>query len=218
MKAKAGLILVLAIACMTISVVVCCAATSGGPDRAVFDARYQAYKQSCETWLKDHPGAAWRYPGKELMEMGPSAVPFLIEKMAKGEDAQFFPREHAACCVITKKRFSATEISDAARNQVLPEIWVHWWNERSKTPQVFADLYAKMQTADSVQSLAAATEIRDMGVDALPLIMDKIRGGDEKMVSLVSEIMGQEIGSTPSSVLDWWKANEKNVRLPDPVK
>jgi hypothetical protein len=218
MKLRVKLILVLAIVCIIVSAAACFAASSGGPDRAAFEARYQAYKQSCETWLQDHPGAAWRYPGKELMDIGPSGVPFLIEKMAKGEDPQYFPREHAACCVLTKKRFSATEISDAAKNHVLPEMWVRWWQDRSKTPQVFSGLYTKTQSPNAMESLAASTEIRDMGVDAIPLIVEKIRGGDEKMVPLVSEIMGKEVGSTSSAVLAWWSANEKNVRLPDLVK
>jgi hypothetical protein len=213
MKLRVKLILVLAAICVTACVATCFAATSGGEDRSVLDARYQAYKQSCETWLQDHPGASWRYPGKELVEMGPSAVPFLIEKMAKGEDPQFFPREHAACCLITKKRFSATEISDAAQNHVLPELWVKWWQGRSETPQKFAATYAGSKTSDS-----AKAEIRDMGVDALPLVVEKIRGGDEKMVPLVNEIMGREVGSTPASILEWWTANEKNVKLPDPVR
>lgn len=211
MKLRIALILVLTIVCAL--VVACAAAASGGSDRAAFDSQYQAYKQSCETWCQDHQGASWRYPGKELTEMGPSGVPFLVEKMAKGEDTQLFPREHIAMCSITKKRFSPSEISEAAKNHALPEMWVRWWNEdRAKTPEKFAALYAQMQTPDPS---GARIAIRDMGVDVLPLVMDKISAGDEKMVPVVSEIMGKEVGSTPAAVLDWWKANQAKVELPE---
>jgi hypothetical protein len=69
-----------------------------------------------------------------------------------------------------------------------------------------------MQTTDPS---GARMAIRDMGVDVLPLVMDKISDGDEKMVPVVSEIMGKDVGSTPAAVLDWWKANEARVELPE---
>ena len=35
-----------------------------------------------------------------------------------------------------------------------------------------------------------------MGVDALPLVMGKIKAGDDRFVPLVNQIMGEDIGAS----------------------
>ena len=227
MKLGPALILIIAIVCIAASAGICeTTASSACPEaRASFDVGYQSYKAACSKWCNERPGySAWRYRGEELVEMGPAAVPFLIEKMEKREDANLFPRQFSAVAKITRKRFPTSEYSSAARAGTMGDLFVRWWKvERKQTPARFATLSQEwercLKEGDRDRAQEASDQIRDMGVDALPLVIEKIKGGEQRFVPLVAQIMGEPVGGdvpTPDSVLQWWAANEKLVRLPDP--
>lgn len=225
MRSRIRLILVFTIISIVLLPVICPAGSGCPDDRAAFDAGYKNYRKACRAWCRITFESAWRYPGKELIDLGPTAVPFLIEKMAKRQDMELFPRQFKACCAITRKRFQPCEVMAAARAGTLPDLFVHWWNvERRNNPQAFAALYDDWKAAMKEGNLSATHDalegMRNMGVDALPFIMEKIRGGDDELVPLVGRIMGKPVGGdrpTAASVLEWWIANEKIIRLPDPV-
>jgi len=163
--------------------------------------------------------------------MGPAVVPFIIEKIEQDLSERKWDNRLRSSVLgllsrITKKRFRKSEWPEATygRHDTHMELYVRWWKEgRKETPRKFAALYAEWDKflRDGKTDKAEKTFdlIRSMGIEVLPLVMEKIQQSDNRLVPLVSKITRKKVGGdkpTRASVLDWWKANQAALRFPEP--
>lgn len=194
--------------------------------REQFEARYCEMKQARDQWFQENPfSSATPIPFK-IIKLGTQAVPFIIEKMEQQPTGDVSADLCTSMWMITWKRFPEPEWPKGhyAGPDVEMELYVDWWkNGRRQTPAKFARLYTEwkkaMKKGESKEAQQYLDEIKDMGIEALPLIMVKIKAGDDRLISLVSKIMRKPVGGekpTHASILAWWKANEKSLKLPDP--
>jgi hypothetical protein len=77
----------------------------------------------------------------------------------------------------------------------------------------FATLYSRYETAKAegreIESGEICYDIVDLGKEAVPFIMDKIKEGDESLIGALSEITGfVSRDATIDKCLDWWERNK----------
>jgi len=167
--------------------------TAAGADeafRALFEEKYQAWVEY--TTAKDlvSGNAGINSALFAIIELGPPAVPYMIEKMdenAFGLDFQL----GFAVYQITKKRFDKGEHPEVRDSKSEARGYVKWWREqRAETPQRFAQYCATLEAGkserDAEKAKAALTRIRELGVDALPLLIEKITQGEGDLIPAVS--------------------------------
>ena len=102
----------------------------------VFEERFQQWKSYIEDQTLSLSSLSEDYinnkPFQLIVDLGKSAIPFIIQKLKDDEDAHFLIY---ALEKITKHKFSAEEIESAKKrygmafgNQQLAEMWQEWWN------------------------------------------------------------------------------------------
>jgi len=189
--------------------------------RAEFEARYQTWEQ----YIQDNPHLS-TWMGREfsrIVALGPQAVPFMIEKLEEGPD--YFGLS-SAVLMICRKGFPRDEWPEGKLGGSVTgaRMYVDWWrNRRHLTPQKFEALYSRWLTVrdsgDSEASKNLARDIARLGLDALPLLVEKIRDGDDRCVAIFSQIIfyGKAWDEdSPQHVIDWWEANREEWTLPPP--
>lgn len=210
-------------------------AQSAKPDRAAlkqaFLIRYDAWVDAIGAYLGAHP-AANAYPvlpeERALLNMGVSIVPVVVEIFDQDEkDSKLSENDRmrmlTLVSMITWKQFDWRKYDTTTlRNQM--HLFVKWWKEdRKRTPQILNDLYPKwdalMKAGKTKEADDILEEIRDMGIDALPFIVGKVRDGDVRLAGFVRKLARDYTleESTPrETVLTWWEKNKDRRTLPDP--
>ncbi len=97
------------------------------------------------------------------------------------------------------------------------KVWEHWFSAgKNWTKQNFDENYneySKVKQTRSNEKDAISyykQKIANLGIAALPLIIEKIEKGEKDLTPLVSEITNNKVKSDAEAkeVLDWWKANK----------
>ena len=204
--------------------------------RLEFEAKYNAWIETRRRVLAERGYLSYT-PAEaqplELVALGPRIVPFIIEKFEAdlkhniwGPDNHLRADHQSVLHKILHKHFPRSEwpAGKFGDHKAEMELFVKWWHQgRRETPRRLAELYEAWRQSLEQGKPQAAQEalerIRDFGLETLPFIVQKIEAGDERLVPLVSKIMWKPVGGdkpTRASILAWWKANEKSLRLPDP--
>ena len=106
-------------------------------------------------------------------------------------------------------------------------MWLYWWNEvREQTPELFAGHYEEWKalrdegkTEEAAKSLES---IKNLGIDALPSVMEAVAAGDKDMVPVaayladVPWITGEKASDamTRDECVAWWNANREHYVMP----
>ncbi|NLW49353.1 MAG: hypothetical protein GXY85_00735, partial [Candidatus Brocadiaceae bacterium] len=101
-------------------------------------------------------------------------------------------------------------------------LW-RWWEEADVlVPRLFAERYRlwKESVAEGSPEQAARRlqRLRELGVWALPLMIEKVREGDGDLIASVSYLTDGALpaDATPRECLDWWEANREHWTVPPP--
>ncbi len=190
-----------------------CIHASNEKIRDQFENTYGAWR----VWLEDHRYSSDLTNNPEfnaIETLGPSILPLLVEKI---ENSPSDFHLWVAICRITKKHFDGTlgDSHKAAR------MYVHWWkNDRNKMPKQFAEKYATrtkaLKEGKNEEADRLLKEITWFGLDALPLIIEKIKSGDESLIPIVSKLTDGAVDarSSKSDCLDWLENNKDKWLLP----
>ncbi|MEN6371368.1 MAG: hypothetical protein ABFD64_05070 [Armatimonadota bacterium] len=251
---------VLFVVCLSFGAVNCCASEtpSGTKDlRAEFDSKYEAWVLAQGKWISENPFLSYTAilpEEKALVAMGPSVVPFMIEKFEKElSNPEWNDRFSGAnleiVWFITCKKFREDEWPEGkfGDHQAKMEMYVKWWKEgRKKLPETFNTLYAELESlpknpeseSDKAKEKDILDRIRSQGVEALPLIIQKIKGGDKRFLPMVAimkrftdadaviatklspaELKAREdqLNWSTEEALAWWEANKERLKFPGSV-
>jgi hypothetical protein len=187
---------------------------------------------------------------ERLVALGPRAVPFMVEEIAaleksrKGADQgdarrtvpTFLLRE-AVERIVHKKFKNDAEV-------------VTWWRSRGEAPARFRQAYAQWRRAKAdgqsalqveetvyddrsktLQTRQTRTElgqayfaIRDLGIDAMPLIIETIKAGDYDLLPIFGDVGGLRLrpehagplAEQAKDALHWWEVCREECLLPPP--
>lgn len=168
----------------------------------------------------------------EIVALGISAIPYIVEKLEA--DINSNNRLIYAMQKITKKKFTLTRVGDneweiedfpgfkrELGNQGQARLWIEWYHSgRVQTPQRFSQLYTDWKNlkkqGKTNEANAKYQRICDLGIDALPLIMQQIEKGDKDLVPVVSYLTDNNVkpDTKPSDCLNWWNNNKDMWTLP----
>jgi len=173
----------------------------------------------------------------EIVELGLPAVPFIVEKLEK-QEWEFDFQLAVAMLRLIRRGFSREEYPPGryAETYAAGQLYIKWWKEgRKKTPALFERYYTewkqlKAQGKDD-EAEASKKRLRKLGVDALPLFIDKIGAGDAELIPVVAtvtrKVKHSYVRGTPDAVtynvqkdatreevLAWWAANKEEWTLP----
>jgi hypothetical protein len=168
---------------------------------------------------------------QKIVDLGVEAVPLIMEKMKTN------PHVGEALFRITKWRYhinrtgtpgnsvwTVEEFPDERETKGPPDVIrviERWWVEfRSQVPQRFAALYEEYNSLKDQGKKEEAEEkllrIKDLGIDALPLLIDKIQQGDTRMIPAMAHLTDKKVPESASSseCVSWWAANKAKLTLP----
>jgi hypothetical protein len=186
--------------------------------RADFEGKYRDWKE----WVKNHLYSSDYTQNKEyqgIINLGPSAVPLLIEKIEKNPED--FHLEFAIFR-ITKRRFGKEEWPEGTLGDSITasQMYVKWWKEgRFKTGVWFAELYGKWKSLKAEKKDKEAEEIYqrivDLGIPVLPYLLEKIEQQTE-FVPAISKLSDGAVSQEAKAVdcKNWWNKNKQKFELP----
>lgn len=215
--------------------------------RTEFETRYWAWIYALREWMGKHSmsSATAILPEEiNIVNMGPIVIPFIIEILDKDKQANIFGNQNqlrsrvlGMLHMITAKQFAKGEWptdQEYGSLTVMEGMYINWWrNERKLTPQKFNEMYAQLnQLPRDAQYDARSQEILDkirgLGIEALPLIIEKIRKGDNRLLPAIRIMIrfagvqddafvvdGKDTWSA-KTLLKWWKTYKERLTYPDP--
>lgn len=221
---------VLAVAIACVGPATC--ASGSDPTRAEFERKYNAWVNAVRDWASRHVHLSYtpELPEQRRLEdMGGDAVPYLIELFELDmTDHRMVGRQLSLNLILahrlTLKRFAKEcyPPGQYADHHIEKQLLVKWWRqERANTAREFDKLHTQWRRLEKEgkkkEADAALERIRDMGLDALPLVMKKIEAGDKGLVEVADWMMWRRIDKharTPDEALKLWKANKDKLTLP----
>jgi hypothetical protein len=157
---------------------------------------------------------------KDIVALGPRAVPAIIHKMDAGEDPLAF-QLRVALARITKKRFDRQKMRKIRTNEERTRVWVQWWrNAEKETAPQFRKLFLQWKELKAQGRPKEAAQVfvrmRDMGIIVLPLMVKKVEQGESDFIAAISELSDGKLAKNAraSECLDWWKKNRQKWLLP----
>ncbi len=185
------------------------------------DRRIEAWGQ----YLQAHPTLSDLTGNKyyrDIVDMQMPALPYLMERIEAGNWAL-----GGAVFRITERRFEESEWPEGKLGDAISGVGLlcEWWPKaRKETPAKFSRLYSqwkelrRQNKKDEVSN--KLRQIRNLGLAALPDIMDQIMHGDKELISIVSTLTRGKVD--PNATLDecvsWWQDNKEKWRIPFPNK
>jgi len=212
------ILLVVAIICLSIALL-----HKGKDNRQQIEAELEKKMQAWGNYIQENPRSS-DYTGnkyyRDIKDLGIPAVPFLMEKIKNGNWAL-----SSAVDLITQKRFEYREYPGGTPGglQAEAKLLVQWWAKaRKETPQKFKKLYAEWKNLKNQairnESKGKLEQIRNLGIAALPMIVQKIERGEEEFIPLMSRLTKGKVkmNATISGCLRWWRENKEKWLIPFP--
>jgi len=184
-----------------------------------------------------------------MVDLGPKVVPLIIAQLKTDPAAHFLVH---ALARITHKRVRPADPNAVVGNQGLALLWVEWFEGgHEQTPTLFRaalsdwralrekgetllwtdtfsihhtpGLYSVRSERDLTPLGDAYQRMSDLGIEALPLIVDAVGGGQVDLVALIPAITNRKAGVSaasdedlPQRTLAWWEANKQDWLIPWP--
>ena len=221
--------------------------------KGVFQGRYRAWREYCRQkaifFRSDVPARLrcsnekdpmFRYC-QEIVELGPSVVPYVIEEMRKGVERRDLMADLLQIVVQRVTRVNlhvvrGEEIKTGEWIWVLEgfprfeekqpcarsKLWLRWWEEgRKQTPERFENLCKEWKALRGEGKEEEAWEkyqrIRDLGIVALPFIMEKVEAGERWLIPALSYLTDNAVKpyAEPDECAAWWKQNRADWTIPE---
>lgn len=207
--------------------------------RVLFQEKHEAWLEYCrrpEVWSRSRGNFfVNNEPFREIIRLGIPALPYLMEKV---ETAPLEGRLlHYALTAITKKKFhvrrqeidgqllwTVEEFPDIEPGRSHPDtniLWLRWWREEIKeTPQQFEELYQEWKAQNEPDEAEGAyRKLVDLGVVALPTMVEKVTDGDAAMIPAIAELTDGSLAPDVNAAecLVWWEeqADKWIIRFPE---
>ncbi len=164
---------------------------------------------------------------KEIVNLGPKAVPFIVDKMKSGSEDSWLLS--VALQNITKVKFD-TYWDEKNRKVIyvdLPNLkqgespYVYWYHYgRFQTPKQFEKLYSDWKDLKKQGRQKEADEkfqrMKGLGIVAIPNFIEKIKKGDSDLISALEYLSNGEVNSNakPQECVKWWERNKEKWTLP----
>ena len=212
--------------------------------KSLFEVKYSAWRD----WLQENRALTpssiidmnrlySNEPFREIVKLGVSAIPYIIEKQQEDHILGY------ALYQITKWKWHTTregkdpnewvwtveEFPNIREKHGPPDsrkLWLRWWKEGQKlTNTRFEKFYSEWQELKSQNKDKQAKEkhrrIIDLGIAALPKIMQKIEDGDTALIQTVSKLTDKKVkpNAKKSDCIDWLKSNKEKwvISFPKPI-
>ena len=101
------------------------------------------------------------------------------------------------------------------------KLWLRWWEEgRKQTPERFENLCKEWKALRGEGKEEEAWEkygrIRDLGIVALPCIMEKVEAGERSLIPALSYLTDNAVKpyAEPDECAAWWKQNRADWTIP----
>lgn len=185
-----------------------------------FESEYRAWKKSVEE--KPFSSAPqYNEHMTQIVNMGVSVLPLIIEKMEKKEFKMDFLLESAVYS-ISRKDFEKEDWPEGRRggSHAAAAMYIDWWHSGIKeTEESFNGYYRKWKEdlAGKKQEMAQEKlwSIQKLGIAAIPFMIEKIKEGDLEFISIISDHTNGSLSETASKdeCVDWWNENKDKYTI-----
>lgn len=203
--------------------------------REEFEQKYTAWRE----YISSHPefrllsiaGPQFECPQfKEIVKIGPPALPHIVWKIEKNPDEQLLWRAIAEIAKVKirvkyDEEKKMTVFPDFSTVKPGEDVYVHWWKTaRQNTPKHFKKLYNEWQELKKQKKNEQAKEkyrkILHLGIAALPYMIEKAEQGDTELIAGISEFTDGKVrkDAPVSECLNWWEQNKEKWLIPFPNK
>lgn len=188
--------------------------------RDKFNMEYQAFIKAFNTFdaSRSTPGSESRKYLQNIADLGVPVLPCIYDKMKENNEYSKFLK--IPFYRITKKHFDKFEWPKGQDSAV--EVIISWYTTgRKQTPQRFNQLYTDWKNlkkrGKTNEANAKYQKMCDLGIDALPLIMQQIEKGDKELIPMASYLTDNNVkpDTKPSDCLNWWNNNKDEWTLPN---
>ena len=209
---------------------------------AVFERTYEAWKTSVRTSelrRSSGPGLYTSNEYNDIVALGVPAVPLMVRKMEIEPEGHHLrqalrritkwkiqwgrERSAAGYSVWTAEDFP--ELRGENRPPSTREIWRYWWKEgRFQTLKLFEEMYYEYHKFKAQNNDPEAAQkfqrIKDLGIPALPAIVEKVRLGDESLIPAITYLTDGAVKQDTKceDAAKWWEENKAKWTLPGPDK
>ncbi len=195
-----------------------------------FEAKYQAWRvyiSTPELMIQSKATSHFTCPQfQEIVKLGVPALPYIANKMETTNDQFLWKAIEKIARVKIRgeydKRKNMVVFPDFPNLRPNEDVYLYWYRSgRKQTPQRFESLYQERKILQSQGKAKEAQDkyqkIKDLGIDALPYIMQKIQQGDKDLIPLVSYLTDNTVKADASAAecLGWWKENKNKWIIPE---
>jgi hypothetical protein len=183
-----------------------------------FEKHYNDWKAYCKK-IEYSSEASLRLQSedyKALINMGVNSIPYIIDKAENDKDFVWIGWVWGEVTRV---------IPDPKINPWAKESISSWWRGgRQKARERTEGLYVKWKDnkAKNLHKEAESNKdsIRALGIVAMPVIIEKLKGGDIEFVEVVSDITNNKVkkNATVEECIKWWNENKENWLIPFPNK
>ncbi len=130
--------------------------------------------------------------------------------------------EHKSSNGWTKNQLAEIRRGDA---NTLPDLWSQWWRggpqfTRARLEAKHSEWKAMKKENQPEKSNANSklSEMADLGIPAIPFMVEKVRQGETDFIPLISRLTNKELAETATKeqCLAWWEANKQKWLIPFP--
>ncbi len=207
--------------------------------KSAFEEKYQSWLRYCseDTSVNSEIDAKKLFDNRafrDIVKLGISIIPFVVEKQQEDHLLGYALHKITKLRLHTRRLgkdpnewvWTVEEFPDIRETQGPADsrtLWLRWWREgRSLTDRRFASLYLewrelKREEADE-EAQRVYRRMIDLGIAALPNMMDKIKEGRKELIPAVSELTDGDVDKAAevSECIKWWKENKEKWLIPFP--
>jgi hypothetical protein len=175
-------------------------------------------------------------PFREIVALGVTAIPHIVEKQKEdhslGQALQQITKWK--CHIVREGKspnewvWTVEEFPNMRLQSGPPDarvLWLRWWNEgRKQTGLWHQSIWQEWRDLKKQGKEQAAKDkyqrLIDLGIAALPVIMEKVAAGDRELVPLVSQLTTAKVDPNASieQCVSWWEQNKEQWLIPFPNK
>jgi hypothetical protein len=185
-----------------------------------FESEYKAWK----THVEETPFSSTQGNNEhmfEIVKLGVPVLPLIIEKMEKKEFGMDFILE-VAVHSITKKVFAKEDWPEGTLgdSHTAAAMYIDWWkNGLKNTSNSFNQYYQEWKKYRDEKNVEEAGKklrnIKNLGIAAIPLMVDKIKKGDLEFIKTISDLTDGNLSANASKdeCISWWNKNRDKYTI-----
>jgi hypothetical protein len=182
---------------------------------------YQKFSQ--QEWINNSTmPRVWSLDSyQKIRQKGILLIPILIEHHESLVDMRDDYQRFLKNLTISSLYYDITKVKASPENSPWSgePIGVYWYGGIELSKERFNLLYEKLVTArkncDKNIITLCHQSIRSMGIYSLQFLINKIEAGDEHLLIIVQDMFNDTLSTkNQKEIIDWWKKNQKQYRLP----